>query len=99
MSSEQHQRRLSHSEGDPDSVQPAPPPIVKKLLEAGDVTARELASQQALGGVEPDEIVPTAEGIRFFRGDRLREHKESGAKDSLLKMRLDRIKHRSEPSN
>jgi hypothetical protein len=71
---------------------------VKKLLDAGNVTARELASQ-ALDGMEPDEIVPTAEGIRFFRGDRLREHKESGAKDSLLKLRLDRIKNRSEPSS
>ena len=70
---------------------PGAPPIVQELLAVGRVDPRDLA-QVALGGERADEIVPTAEGVTFFKGERARLHKESGAGKSLLAERLDRIK-------
>lgn len=76
---------------DANGVAPGAPPIVEKLLAAGNIDPRDVA-HIALGVEIGDEVVPTAEGITFFKGERARRHKESGASKSLLEERLDRIK-------
>ena len=80
--------------GNNEPVEPSP--FIKGLLALGDVRPQDLA--MVVLGERADEIVPTAEGVTFSKGERSQRHKESGASESLLELRLEHInKMRDQP--
>ena len=70
-----------------------PVPAVERLLPASHAAPWELA-RVAIGGPPPDEIVPTPEGVTFFKGEIAAQFEAAGDDESLLKARLDRGKRR-----
>ncbi len=75
---------ISHASGN------GQPDIIKRLRPLNNATPEQLGAV-ALGGEQPDEIVPDADGITVFQGEQLRQHEASGSDKSLLQVRLERI--------
>lgn len=68
-----------------------PPPNVEELRAVSNMGSHAL-NRLALGGDKPDEIIPTAEGMTFFTGERSQIHKASETNKTLLQERLDLVK-------
>ncbi len=65
------------------------PSAVEKFSSSRGTSPWELA-RLAVGGSEPDEIVPTSEGVTFFKGEVAERFHAAAGDDSLLKARLAR---------
>jgi hypothetical protein len=65
------------------------PSAVEKFSSARGTSPWELA-RLAVGGTEPDEVVPTSEGVTFFKGEVAERFHAAAGDESLLKARLAR---------